>query len=237
MNCCSCDGSACGHQLCVGKVPIFSSLGQQDLDRVASMIRHREYRKGEAIFAEGDTPDALIIVNEGSAKAFKYTPGGQEQILYIFDEGNFFGEQYLFRSQIAAYHVQALEPLKVCTLSKAHFEQLLHSYPDIAVMVIQELGRRMARLENALQSSGVRNLDARISALLLDFSEKYGSDTPEGLLLRLPLNREGMANYLGIARETFSRKLGQLESERLIRSVDNKSILLLNIEALQQTAG
>ncbi len=234
MNCRSCTGSSCRHQPCVGKVPIFSSLEQEDLAHVALMIRHREYQKGETIFAQGDAPDSLIIVNQGSAKAFKYTPGGQEQILYIFEEGNFFGEQYLFSSQIAAYYVQALEPLKVCMLSKDNFEQLLHRYSAIAVKVIQELGLRMTRLENALQSSGVRNLDARISALLLDFAEKYGSGTSGGILIRLPLNREGMANYLGIARETFSRKLTQLESDKIIRSVDNKSILLLDKQALQE---
>lgn len=235
MNCCNC--CSCGHdQPCVSKVPIFSSLGPEELMQVASMITHREYRKGETIFEQGDAPDSLIIVNQGSAKAFRYTPGGQEQILYIFDEGSFFGEQYLFSSQIATYHVQALEPLKVCMLSKADFDQLLYRYPDIAVKVIQELGKRMARLENALQSIGVRNLDARIGGLLLDFAEKYGSQTPEGTLVKLPLNREGMANYLGIARETFSRKMGQLESQGLIRSVDNKSILLTDLEALRELA-
>lgn len=181
-------------------------------------------------------PDSLIIINEGSAKAFKYTPTGQEQILYVFDEGNFFGEQYLFTSQIAAYHVQALEPIKCCMLSKSHFEQLLYRYPDIAVKIIQELGQRMTRLENALQSMGVRNVDTRISALLLDFAGKYGSETPDGLLIKLPLNREGMANYLGIARETVSRKLSQLESDGILRSVTNKSILVLNHSALQELA-
>lgn len=235
MNRCNC--CSCGHdQPCVSKVPIFSSLGPEELMQVASMITHHEYRKGETIFEQGDAPNSLIIVNQGSAKAFRYTPGGQEQILYIFDEGNFFGEQYLFSSQIATYHVQALEPLSVCMLSKADFEQLLNRYPDIAVKVIQELGKRMARLENALQSIGVRNLDARIGALLLDFAEKYGSQTPEGMLVKLPLNREGMANYLGIARETFSRKMGQLENQGLIRSVDNKSILLTDLEALKLLA-
>jgi len=37
-------------------------------------------------------------------------------------------------------------------------------------------------------------------------------------MVRLPLSREGMANYLGIARETISRKFSQMENEHLIRS-------------------
>ena len=130
-----------------------------------------------------------------------------------------------------------MEPVKTCSLTKERFHDLLRSYPEIAVKIIEELEERIARMENSLQSIGVRSIEARISALLLEFAAKYGEIVPEGMLIRLPLSREGMANYLGIARETVSRKLGQMESEGLIRSVSNKSILLLDQEAIKVSAG
>ena len=46
-----------------------------------------------------------------------------------------------------------------------------------------------------------------------------------------------MANYLGVARETVSRKLSQLENEGIIRSMNNKSIVILDSEALTEIAG
>ena len=219
------------------KVPIFSSLERDDLISIASMIRHREYRKGETLFSEGDSFGALVIVNEGGVKAFKVTPDGREQILYVFSEGDFFGERNLFGKQTAAYTAQALEPVKTCSLTREDFQKLIHAHPDIALKIIEELEERMSHMESALQSMGVRNVDNRISALLLDFAGKYGTSVPEGVLIRLPLSREGMANYLGIARETVSRKLGQLESEGVVRSVSNKSILVLDRDALELSAG
>jgi len=167
----------------------------------------------------------------GSVKAYKYTQDGREQILYIFSEGDFFGEQYLLNKINASYTVEALENVKVCMLTKSQFRHLLAAYPDIAVKVIEELGGRMATLENTMQSLGIRSIDSRISSLLMDFSEKYGRTVPEGIL-----SREGIANYLGIARETVSRKLMQLESDGIIRSVSNKSLLLLDIEVLKEAA-
>jgi len=59
--------------------------------------------------------------------------------------------------------------------------------------IIEELGSRMTRLENALQSIGVRNIDARVSGLLLDYITQYGTVAKEGIVIRLPLSREGMA--------------------------------------------
>ena len=157
--------------------------------------------------------------------------------MYVFAEGDFFGEQYLLGGRKAAYSVEALEEVRVCTLTRQDFHDIIRAFPGIAVKIMEELEERRARREGALQDMGVRSVDARIGSLLLDFARRYGSDAPEGILIHLPLSREGMANYLGIARETMSRKLGQLENDGAIRAVGNKGILILDREALQNVAG
>ena len=227
---------ACGHESCVGKVPVFSSLGAEDLAHVASLIRHRDYQKGGILFSERDPLDALVIVHSGSVKAYKLTPEGKEQILYVFKEGDFFGERNLFGDQPASYTAEALEPVKTCSINRDSFRALLLESPGIAIKIIEELENRIARMENAIKSIGVRSVDGRISALLIDFADRYGTILPEGVLIRLPLSREGMASQLGIARETVSRKLGQLESEGMIRSLGNRRILLIDREALAEAA-
>lgn len=225
--CAACTGSSCTQ-----KVPIFATLPPADQQQLSGLIRHRAYKKGERILCEGSQPDFILILNEGSAKAFTYTPDGREQILYIFSQGDFFGEQYLLYGQKAAFHVEALSPVKACMIAKQDFEDLLKSPNDIAIKIIAELGHRLSRLESSLQSMGVRSVDARIGSTLLDFAEKFGTAQSDGIHILLPLSREGMANYLGIARETVSRKLSQLESAEILRSLSNKEILLLNKEAL-----
>ena len=232
-----CGREDCPHSFCVSKVPVFASLQGEDLAHVATMIRHLEYRKGDTLFSEGDALDALIILNEGSVKAFRLTPDGREQILYVFSEGDFFGERNLFGGQTAAYTVEALEPVKVCSFTRESFRALLAAHPDISLGIIEALEERIARMENAMQSLGVRSLDGRIGALLLDYAEKYGAEVPEGVLVRLPLSREGIANSLGVARETVSRKLGQLETDSVIRSISNRSLLILDRNALRASAG
>lgn len=234
---CACCHGECRHAFCVGKVPLFSGLDGTELSYIASLIRHQTYAKGDTLFAEGEHTDALTIVNEGSVKAYRVTPDGREQILYIFGEGDFLGERNLFGGQTASYAVEALETVKTCSFTRDSFHALLYDHPDIAIKVIEELESRIARMENAMQTIGVRSLDSRISALLLEFAERFGSSVPEGVLIRLPLSREGMANYLGIARETVSRKLGQMETDGMIRSVTNKSLLVLDREALAALAG
>jgi len=237
MNTISKNCAHCHNQLCIHKVPIFSTLGHEDLLKVKNLIHHREYRKGESIYNEGDKLDSIVIINEGSAKALKYTADGREQILYVFSEGDFFGEQYLLQDQIATFTVEALEKVKVCMFTKENFTQLIINYPNIAIQIIEELGERVSQLLNTIQNMGAKSVDARVGSLLLDFSKKYGKKVPEGTLIRLPLSREGMANYLGLARETVSRKLGQFETEGYIQSISNKSILIKDEEVIKDIAG
>ena len=227
----------CRDQLCVNKVPILSSLDNEDLHKVMGLIRHYEYKKGETLLFEGDSMDSIVIINEGSAKAYKNTSDGREQILYVFSEGDFFGEQNLFSNQTATYSVKALQTIKTCNLSRDKFQELLYRYPEIAIKIINELGSRMARLENALQSIGVRNVDNRIGGILLEFAEKYGTKDENGIIIHLPFSREGIANYLGVARETVSRKFSQLENEGLIRSLNNKEILIPDMDKIEAMAG
>jgi len=227
----------CQGDSCIYKVPIFSSLNKDELMNIARLIDHKQYKRGEIVIHEGEKSGAITIIRSGSAKACRYSPEGKEQIVYIFSEGDFFGEQNLLTERTASYSVIALTDLRVCTLSKNDFQPLLYNYPDISIKILSELSERMYRLENAMHGMGVRNVDYRVASLLLEFAVKYGRKTSEGIIIQMPLSREGIASYLGVARETVSRKLGQMEKDGIIRSLNNKSIILLDPEALKEAIG
>ncbi|HOC06886.1 MAG: Crp/Fnr family transcriptional regulator [Bacillota bacterium] len=227
----------CGNRLCIYRVPLFSSLSEENLHQIASYIQHRSFEKGELLISEGESTDSLVIIHQGVVKAFRYTAAGREQILYLFSEGDFFGEQYLFSNLKATYNVEALSPVKICLLTKSHLHKVLLTHPEVAIKLISELGKRIAQMENTFQSMGIRDVDARVATLLLDFAERYGREAPGGTLINLPISREGMANYLGIARETLSRKLSKFEDDGLIQSLDLKTIQVKDSDSLEDLAG
>lgn len=228
----ACACGQCQHQLCAKRVPIFSSLNEEELNKVAALIIRRQYEKGETILMEGSPLDSLNIVNYGMVKAFRYTQEGKEQILYIFSEGDFFGEKNLLSRQEATYHVEALEPTHICMIRSRDFQELIREYPDISLKIIGELSRRLDRLENAVRNMGTKNAEARIGAALLEFAEKYGTTHSAGIQFELPFSREGIANYIGVARETVSRRLNHLQEEGVIDMVGNKKIIIKNKESL-----
>lgn len=222
------------HQLCVSKVPIFAGLVSEELSKVAALIVKRKYEKGELVIMEGSSPENLIIIDQGQVKVFRYTIEGKEQILYIFDQGDFFGEKNLLKNQEATYNVEALGTTEICMINKKDFQKLLHEYPEIGIKIIEELCNRMEKIEGAVQSMGTKSVESRINGILLEFAQRYGKKHSRGLLVELPLSREGIANYIGAARETVSRKLTVLQDEGIIEIIGNKKILLLDMKALEE---
>ena len=228
--------SRCLQKLCTRSIPIFATLSHHQLTRIAELTTHTRWNRGETICLEGHAADYVAIIQEGSAKAVRTGADGREQILYLFSEGDFFGERQLLTQQPAAWTLIALEPVRLCLLSREAFGELLRESPDIALNIIGELGRRLSRLENALVGMGARRAESRLAAVLMEFAESYGQPHPEGIQIRMPLSREGLASYVGMARETVSRKLGQLEDAGLLRSLDSRRLLLLAPEALAALA-
>jgi CRP/FNR family transcriptional regulator len=185
------------------------------------------------ILMEGSECDSLTIINNGQAKAFRNTQDGREQILYIFSKGDFFGEKNLFNGREATYNVEALEETGICMINKTDFQQLLREYPEMSLKIIAELGNRLDKLEATIESMGTKNVETRVNAVLLEFAKKYGSSHPKGILVELPLSREGIANYIGLTRETVSRKMSLLQDEGVIEMIGNKKVLILDAEALE----
>ncbi len=230
---CTCE--SCQHKLCAGRVSLFTSLDREQLLKVIKLIIHKEYKKGELLLFEGEVRNDLVIVNKGQVKAFRNTIDGKEQILYIFSEGDFFGEKNLLRDQASNYGVEALEETHVCIIHKNDFQKLVQEYPDIGLKVMEVLCQRLDRLENTVETMGTRTVSARVSSVLLEFADKFGKPSSEGTIVDLPLSREGIANYVGLTRETVSRKMSSMQDEGLIEMIGNKKVLLLNRPALEKS--
>jgi CRP-like cAMP-binding protein len=226
---------SCQHKLCAGRVSLFTSLDNEQLLQVMKLIIHKEYKKGEILLFEGEIRNDLVIVNKGQVKAFRNTVDGKEQILYIFSEGDFFGEKNLLRDQASNYGVEALEETHICIIHKDDFQKLVKEYPDIGLKVMEVLCERLDRLENTIETMGTRTVGARVSSVLLEFADKYGKSSPQGTIIDLPLSREGIANYIGLTRETVSRKMSSMQDEGLIEMIGNKKVLLLNRPALEKS--
>ena len=185
------------------------------------------------IFFEGDISDKLYVINNGKVKVFKYTKEGKEQILYIVSSGDFLGDLSLLKKSEFKFNAEALEDVNICQLTKDDFDQVVKENPEISLKILEVLYERIFKLENLVQSLSTKDIETRISGLLLGLIKDFGEPEGDVVRLELPLSREDMANYIGVTRETISRKLNSMQEEGIISLLGNKTIILNDLQYLE----
>lgn len=221
------------HGPCAKKVPIFGSLSDREILKITKMITHKNYKKGEALIHEGEKSDKLFIINKGQVKRSKYTVNGKEQILDIISCGDFFGELNLFNAeQPTNFTAYAIEETEICQITKKDIDAVMAVHPDIAIKLLKEVTLRLAHAENLAQNLATKDPEVRIAQMIIEFCQKFGTKKSEGILIHLPITREEIASYVGVTRETISRKLSKFEDLGLISLVGNKQLLVKDESAL-----
>ena len=219
---------------CPKKVPIFQSLSNEEILKVAKMTNHIQFQKGQMLIQEGERSDTLYIINKGKVKLSKYTTDGKEQILYIMTAGDFFGELNLFNEdEVSNFTAFAIESTEICQLTKRNLNQIMLENPEISIKLLTSLTKRLAHTENLAQNLATKDPEIRIIHMILEFCQRFGTKVNSGILIALPITREEIASYVGVTRETISRKFSKFEELGLITISGNKQIIVQNKLALK----
>ncbi len=219
--------------MCINNIPLLSNLTNDEIEKVSIGVSSENYKKGESVFNRGDKANKLYIVCSGKIKIFKNTIEGKEQILYILSEGDFIGAFNLLKEDEFDFNAVALENTTVSMLEKSSFDEIVLSNPSITLKIFEKAYERIIKAESLVERLSSSNPDAKVIGLLVDLCENFGSQTDEGILLTLSINREEMGSYAGIARETMSRKLQLFQEMGLIRLIGMKKILIYDVGKLK----
>lgn len=153
--------------------------------------------------------------------------------MHVLSEGDFFGELELIKPSKYGFNSKAIIDSKICTLTKDEMKEIMMKNPEIGIKVLETVGERLSKVESLVKNLATNDVDSRMAYLLTDLMEKYGENIEKKISMELPLSREEMANFIGVTRETISRKLKKFEDEKLIKIVGTKIIIILDDEGLK----
>lgn len=229
-----CECQTCTGKYCAKKVPIFAMLAEGQMAEITSLINGRNFKKGQVFLFEGDVSDRFYIINKGKVKLYTYTKEGKEQIFYFLSEGDFIGDLSLLKKGTFKFNAEALEDVSVCILTKDDFDNIVRRNPEISLRILESLHDRLVGLENLVQTLSTKDVDARIAGLLLSLAESISNQQHGEIIIDTALSREEMANYIGVTRETISRKLTGMQDDGVIELVGNKKIIIKDLARLKR---
>lgn len=215
------------------QLPLLNDLNDEDIDVVLEQIILSKIKAGDYIFKTGDSPDFMYLIYEGQMKIFFNSIDGEEQIFYIYKDGDFVGGHNLLDKSAYRYIGEALTDCIVVAIPRQTFNQYFYDSPVVLRSILNKSFERIRWAENLIQRLSTSNASMKTAALLLKLATRIGTETADGIRLELSMNREELGNYSGLKRETITRKLGEFRELGYIEIVGNKVIIIKDLEALE----
>jgi len=206
------------------RVPIFSSLPDDELNALANLAVERNFMSNEFIFWEGETPVWFYIVIEGQVKVIKHSSSGREFIIAFFGPGEMIGEVAVFENKPYPASAQSIARTRVIGIRQEAFLAFLASRPQVALRIINILGGRLRDAQTRLRDLAGEKVEQRLASTLLRLSSKLGPT--------LPFTRQEIADMTGTTTETAIRVMSRLKERGIIRSTRGQ-ILILDKEKLR----
>jgi hypothetical protein len=97
--------------------------------RSHSLFSYEIYQPGDVIFQEGDQGDCAYFINSGEVEVV-IKENGQEKIVAVLRDGEYFGEMALITSHARNATVRAVNATKVAVLGKKNFLTMLNLMPS-----------------------------------------------------------------------------------------------------------
>jgi len=216
----------------LSKVPIFSSLAEDELAFVSQRAVPRRFSPGQLVFGESEPCTGLYVVATGHVRIFKSSAGGREQVLSIEGPGSSVAELPVFDGGNYPASVVAVDDATLLFVSKQDFQSLCLAHPQVALKVLRVVGARLRRLVGIIEELSFTTVRHRLAAFLLRLAQKEGEKTPDGIEVTLPVSNQELASQIGTVRELVSRNLSRLQAEGLIK-MDGRSVILADVKALE----
>jgi len=210
----------------LARVPLFVSLTTEQLAEIADRLVIRNYQRGATIIHQDEPGSMLYIIANGHVKITTVSSEGEELILALLTDNDFFGELSLLDGQPHSASATAMETTQIVTLNRDEFLEVIAKNPEMVNNILVVLSNRLRRTNTMFEDAVFLQLPARLSKRLLELGEQHGLKTDSGLEIELRLTQQDLANFLGASRVAINRLLRQLQDSGLI-SIDRKHITIL----------
>lgn len=208
------------------QVPVFRRLEADDRQRVADVARVRQFERGDAIFSEGDEPDAFCVVARGRVKVFKMTPAGKDVILEVFGPGDPLGAVAVYEGRPYPASAAAMEATTCVLIPRQAFFALLERHPTLVRGLLAGLNMRLVELTNRIAELSGGRVEPRFARLFLKLAQEQGRTDRGGTFIPSPLSRQELADLTGTTIETCIRIMSRWGKEGIVRTEKDGFVVL-----------
>jgi CRP/FNR family transcriptional regulator, cyclic AMP receptor protein len=132
--------------LLLTKVPLFTYLRTDQLNRLAPLLEPVAWPKGARIFAMGDMGLEFYIITSGRIGISVDTDPNRHVFINELKAGDSLGEMALIDNEPRSATAHVLEDTQALALDKEKLHGLLMSYPELGIGMLRAFSQRLRAL-------------------------------------------------------------------------------------------
>lgn len=206
-------------------IDIFRDLPPEAINLLDRQVTTVTCLKGRTLYSQEDQGEALFLLKKGRVQLYRLTASGKRLDLATLESGTFFGEMPLLGESLHNASAIATEDSLLCVMSPADVERLIRERPQVALRMIEVLGRRLTRAETRLEELAYRSVSARLAAVLLRLSPGRPGD-------EVRVTHQELGDMIGALRETVTKVLDEFQAAGLVE-LGRGRIGLRDLDALR----
>ncbi len=195
--------------------PLFRGLEPEAFERQLRILKAEKAHSGrdETLQSPGAPIRRFGVVLSGAVQVCVDDIEGNRMIMAEVAPGNSFGESLCFlQTRESPVHIFASEDSDLLWLST---EELYAGsdafYREIQQRFTSTLAMKALSMNNRIQVLSKLSLRGKLTAYFTELAAAQGSN-----VIRLPMNRDDTAAYIGANRSALSRELARMKAEGLI---------------------
>ncbi|MFA7439880.1 MAG: Crp/Fnr family transcriptional regulator [Sphingomonadaceae bacterium] len=233
----------------VSGLSICSVLTTDERTELGSFGHIKTVKRGQTLQWEGE--DSLFVANviDGLLKLSTATSDGREQIVGLAFPSDFLGQPFHSRN---GYTATALVDSRVCLFTRTAFDAFTLEHPELGHDLLLRTMDELKSARHWLLLLGRKSAGEKISSFLLELSRRMarvvenqndnqilcpGAEPAPLDRITLPVDRQQIADILGLTIETVSRQFSHLRAIGVIELPDRRTVEILDRAWLQENAG
>lgn len=212
-----------------------AGIAADDLSRLDEIVRRRRpVERGGRLFRAGAPLTSVFVARDGAFKTVTVSEDGEEQVLGFHLPGDLIGLDAL-GAGLHRCDAIALTTANVCELPFEDLASVASQLPSLQQQLLRVIGYSGDRDHDHMEILVRRQANERIALFLHGLGERYGLIGLRTDTFKLPMSREDIARYLGLALETVSRGFSRLQEDGII-AVQGRQIEIVDTARLDQMA-
>lgn len=216
---------------------LFAGIKQESVAVMLGCLQPKinSYSKNSYITTSGEYFSGIGILLEGKASVIKENIAGSRVVITTLTPGDMFGEMTAFssikvwpasvqaKSDCAALFLGVDKIVGSCSQVCGHHQALIFN-------MLRIVSDRAVMLNRRIEYFTIKSLRGKISTYLLEQHKKRNQR-----MFELPLNRNELAGFFNVSRESLSREMCRMRDEGVIDFYQS-SVSLKDMDVLKEFA-